>query len=199
MASTNLREQLQSFQPWQLAALTAAQAERMFPNYQLFAQLVEGAGDADVVRMALDKVWDHLCQRGKVNFETQMERVEAQIPNVEDYDMYGVYPALDAVVAVCAAINQVEKATVEEALNSAQLSEECVATYLEVIAEADLSDEELVRFINTHELMEQELDFRQQVIGKLSASDKQQAKLLDAIRDLANNEGVSNIGICEQE
>ncbi len=199
MASSNLRDQLQTFESWQLAAFTAAQAERMLPNYQLFAQLVEGAGDAEVVRMALDKVWDHLCQRGKANFETQMERVEEQIPNVEDYDMYGVYPALDAVVAVCAAINQVEKATVEEALNISQLSEECVATYLEVIAEADLSDEQLVRFINTHELMEQELDFRQQLIEQLAATNSQQAKVLDSIRELAENEGVSNIGICEQE
>ncbi len=198
MVSANQREQLKQMESWQLAAFTAALAERMYPNYQLFARVVEGGGNADVIRMALDKVWDSLCQRGKVNFETQMERVEAQIPSVEDHDMYGVYPALDAAVAVCAAINQAESASVEEALNTSQLSEECVATYLEVIAEAELSDEQLVRFINTHELMEQELDFQRQLLETLTAASTQQATLLDQLRARAANLGVSNIGICNE-
>ncbi len=199
MASTNQKDRFKQLESWQLTAFTASIAERMFPNYQLFSRVVEGSGSADVVRMALDKVWDTLCQRGKANFETQMERVEAQVPNVEDYDMYGVYPALDAAVAVCAAINQSDNASVEEALNISQLSEECVATYLEVIAEADLSDEELVRFINTHDLMEQELDFQQQVLSALESTKTQQASVLDRLRDLAHNQGVSNIGICNDD
>ncbi|MEH6814627.1 MAG: YjaG family protein [Motiliproteus sp.] len=199
MVSANQREQLKQMESWQLVAFTAALAERMFPNYQLFARVVDGGGNAEVVRMALDKVWDSLCQRGKVNFETQMERVEAQVPDVESYDMYGVYPALDAAVAVCAAINQAENASVEEALNISQLSEECVATYLEVIAETDLSDEELVRFINSHQLMEQELTFQSELLQRLTSASTQQAGLLEKLRVLAANQGVSNIGISNDE
>ena len=177
--STDLKNScLQDFEPWQLAAFTAALAERMFPNYALFARVAE-FGNAEVLRMAMDKVWDKLCQRGgKVNFETQLERVEPEIPEVENYDMYGVYPALDAAVAVCAAINQMESASAEEAANIGQLSQECVATYLEVIADPDLSDEELVRFINTHELMEQELGFQQQLLKQLQAMMKYSQSIL---------------------
>ncbi len=191
-----LKSSLSTFADWQLAAFTAALAERMFPNYALFARVSE-TGSAEVMRMALDKVWDRLSQRGaRVNFETQMERVEGQIPDVDDHDMYGVYPALDAAVAICAAINQLQQASIDEALNISQLSEECVATYLEIIAEPELSDEELVRFIGTHELMQQELEFRQQLVEHLQAMQKPQASRFDALRELAANQGVSNIGIC---
>ena len=193
------KQNLQEFEAWKLAAFTAAIAERMFPNYALFSRVTE-AGNADVLRMALDKVWEKLCQRGgKVNFETQLERVDAEVPNVDDYDMYGVYPALDASVAVCAAITQMEQASAEEAENIGQLSLESVATYLEVIADPELSDEELVRFINTHELMDQELEFQQQVFEQLLSMKTQQASMLDQLRQLSANEGVSNIGICDDE
>ncbi len=193
------RQCLQEFDDWQLGVFTTALAERMFPNFALFARVVESGG-AEVVRMALDKIWDRLSQRGgKVNFETQLERVDAEVPNVDNFDMYGVYPALDAAVAACAAINQIEAASAEEALNISQLSQECVATYLEVIADPELSDEELVRFINTHELMEQELGFQQQLLEQLQRATGPTASLLDSLRELAENQGVSNIGICDED
>lgn len=193
-----LISRLEAFADWQLQVFTAGYAERMYPNYALFAQVTEGF-DAQVLRMALDKVWEALAGRAKLNIDTQLERVEAQIPEVDDFDMYGVYPALHAAVALCSALYQMNEASVEEAVNVSRLSEECVATYLEITADQELSDEQLVRFINTHELMEQERDFSQQLLDTLAAMKTPQATRIDALRELAENEGVSNIGICEQE
>lgn len=193
-----LISRLQPFADWQLQVFTAAYAERMYPNYALFAQVTDGF-DANILRLALDKVWEALAGRAKLNTETQLERIEAQIPDVDDFDMYGVYPALHAAVALCSALYQMNEANVEEAVNVSRLSEECVATYLELVADEEFSDEQLVRFINTHELMEQEQAFGEQLLATLATMQTPQATRIDALRELAKNEGVSNIGICEQE
>ena len=36
----------------------------------------------------------------KVNFDSQLEKLEEAIPSAEDYDLYGVYPAIDACIAL---------------------------------------------------------------------------------------------------
>lgn len=187
---------LKQLNDWQLATFCAAVSERLFPNYALFSQVAE-FGDAQVLRTALDKVWDRLSNRcGAVNFETQMEKVDAVIPEPDDFDMYGVYPALDTCVALITTLNQMVEASYQDARQISQLSLQGIETYLEVIADAELSDEDLVRFINTHPLIEIEQQFQDQLVEQLSRSAKVNIALLDSIRADANNDGVSNIGIC---
>lgn len=186
---------LKELNDWQLAAFCAAVTERLLPNYQLFAQVSE-FGDARVLRNALDKIWDRLTNRcGAVNFETQMEKVDAVIPEPDDFDMYGVYPALDSCVALITTLNQMVEASYQDCRQLSQLSLQGIETYLEVIADAELSDEELVRFINTHPLIEIETEFQQSLIDQLLNRSKPDNNVLDAIRSEAVNEGVSNIGI----
>jgi uncharacterized protein YjaG (DUF416 family) len=36
----------------------------------------------------------------KVNFDNQLEKLEEIIPSADDFDMYGVYPAIDACIAL---------------------------------------------------------------------------------------------------
>ncbi|MEH6651060.1 MAG: YjaG family protein [Motiliproteus sp.] len=186
---------LKELNDWQLAAFCAALTERLLPNYQLFAQVSE-FGDGRVLRNALDKVWDRLTNRcGAVNFETQMEKVDAVIPEPDDFDMFGVYPALDSCVALISTLNQMVEASYQDCRQLSQLSLQGIETYLEVIADAELSDEELVRFINTHPLIEIETQFQQSLIDQLLSTSKPDNKVIDAMRGEASNEGVSNIGI----
>ncbi len=194
----DLDAQLELFADWKLAAFSAAIAERMFPNYLFFARLTE-FGDTAKLRDALNQVWDRLSNRpGKSNFETLLAKVDAEVPSVDDFDFYGVYPALDAAVALCGTLDQMQSASVDEALHLAELSSECVATFLEFTADPDVSDEELVRFIATHELTEQELQFQQTLVAMLADQEQPTATLLDAVRELAANGGVSNIGIADE-
>ena len=179
----------------QLSAFCAAISERLLPNYTLFAQVAE-FGNPQPLRTALDKVWDRLTNRcGAVNFETQMEKVDAVIPDPEDFDMFGVYPALDACVALITTLNQMVEASYHDARQTSQLSLQGIETYLELIADPELSDEQLVRFINTHELVEIEQQFQNELIDQLLIKNTPDAATLDKIRQLAANDGVSNIGI----
>jgi uncharacterized protein YjaG (DUF416 family) len=62
-----------------------------------------------------------------------------------------------------------------------------------------LSDEDLVRLINTHELMQAEDGFRDEVIERLQNQKQPSAAFVRELRDLARNEGVSNIGISDED
>ena len=196
----NLEPELESFEPWQLTAFSAALTERMFPNFALFARLVE-FGDAAKLRQILDGVWNSLSGQGaKMNFEVQLDSVDANMPDLDEYDMYGALPALDAVVALNATLNCILEKDVSMAASIGQLSRECVATFLEVTEGDDqMSDEELVKLINTHDLMQAEDAFREEVVERLRGQKHANPDFIGTLRELARNEGVSNIGISDDD
>ncbi|MGI1670652.1 MAG: YjaG family protein [Neptuniibacter sp.] len=198
MSDQSLDKEFYDLNDWQLAALCAALSERMFPNFALFARLME-FGDVQQLRRILDGVWDYLGNSGaKMNFEVQLDNVESNMPNLDEYDMYGASPALDAVVALCSTLNTVIASDPGEVINVANMSRESVATFIEMTADDQTSDDELVRYINTHELMQQEDDF-QAVILEILQDDISRTEALSELRELAHNDGYSNLGICDSE
>ena len=188
--------QLAPLKDWQLSAFCAALSERMYPNFALFSDLVE-FGDNQKLRTVLNGVWDHLANTGaKMNFEVQLGHVEANMPDLEEFTMYGAVPARDAVLALVQTLECVLEADLELASEIANLSRECVATFIEFSEGVDqLSDEELIRLINTHELMEIEDAFQQEVLDQVTAHKQPNKALMQSLRELASNEGVSNIGV----
>ncbi|GGO77271.1 hypothetical protein GCM10011348_06410 [Marinobacterium nitratireducens] len=196
----DIEARLQRLDPPRLAAFCAALTERLFPNFALFSRLVE-FGDAPQMRQILNGVWDHLGNTGaKMNFEVQLDKVEANLPDLDEFDMYGASPALDAVLALFSTVTSILEGEAEEAVSVSNLSRECVAHFIEVTEGDDqMSDEELVRFINTHEMMQQEEAFQQDVLDLLEAGKTLNAARLRELRTLAQNEGVSNIGISDDD
>ncbi|WP_439955211.1 DUF416 family protein, partial [Klebsiella pneumoniae] len=74
----------------------ACLCERMYPNYGMFCKQT-GFGDGQIYRRILDLIWGTLTVKdAKVNFDSQLEKFEEAIPAADDYDLYGVYPAIDA-------------------------------------------------------------------------------------------------------
>ncbi|MGB0204013.1 MAG: YjaG family protein [Neptuniibacter sp.] len=198
MSDQSLDKEFYDLNDWQLAALCAALSERMFPNFALFSRLME-FGDAQQMRRILDGVWDYLGNSGaKMNFEVQLDKVEANMPDLDEFEMYGASPALDAVVALFSTLNTVIASDASEVVNVANMSRESVATFIEMTADDQMSDDELVRYINTHELMQQEDDF-QAVALEILQDDISRSEALSELREVARNDGYSNIGICDNE
>lgn len=198
MSDQSLHKQFYDLNDWQLVALCAALSERMFPNFALFSRLME-FGDAQQMRRILDGVWDFLGNSGaKMNFEVQLDNVEANMPDLDEFEMYGASPALDAVVALFSTLNTVIASDASEVVNVANMSRESVATFIEMTADDQMSDDELVRYINTHELMQQEDDF-QAVALEILQDDISRSEALSELREVAHNDGYSNIGICDNE
>lgn len=195
----SLDKQLGKLKPWQLTAFSAALTERMLPNFTLFSRLLE-FGDAEQIRRILDGVWEHLSGGASMNFEVQLDHVEDNMPSLEEFDMYGAMPALDAVVALYSTLVCILEKDASEAASVADLSRECVATFIEVNeADPQLSDAEIMRFIATHDLMQDEDAFQEEVLARLMEQEQTSRDFIKQLRLLAVNEGVSNLGISDKD
>ncbi len=195
-----LEARLMQLEQIRLTAFCAALSERLFPNFALFSRLVE-FGDAQQLRQILNGVWDHLSNSGaRMNFDVQLDNVENNMPDLDVFEMYGASPALDAVIALFSTLSCILDNDAAEAVSVANLSRECVATFIEVTEGDDqMSDEELVRFINTHEMMLQEEAFQDAVLEQLEVEGPFNPEKIRLLRQLGQNEGFSNIGISDQD
>ncbi len=111
MLQNPIQVRLEKFEPWQQITFMACLCERMYPNYAMFCDNTEFA-QARVYRDILDSVWEQLTVKtAKVNFEHQLEKLEEIIPDSDEYDVYAVYPAIDACVALSTLRNRQRKCT----------------------------------------------------------------------------------------
>ncbi|OIN13500.1 YjaG family protein [Oceanisphaera psychrotolerans] len=179
--------------PWQQTVFALALAERMYPNYRLFAD-TSSFGNGERFRDTLDVLWTYLTVKGsRVDLGAELESFEAFIPDPSRFESYGAYPALDACVAVGAAYNSVICRIGEEAIEASGASLGTVAGFAELLAERDLSEEELYE----NELMAAEMEFQVELLERVGQP--RAAETILAIRDFAAQDGVSNIGISLEE
>lgn len=195
MLEQNYEQQLSKLLPWQKVAFICCIAERSFPNYKLFSEACE-TGSAKQFRQSLDLFWEHLTTKSsKINFAIQFEKFEPLIPDLDAFDVYGVYPALDACVTVNSAFNSLvgPDPDVNEAVNASRVSIGTVASYLEALAGEELDDD----VVFNDPLMLDEIAFQEMVLDKLTIQKSPDS--IKALKAFAKNEGVSNIGIALSE
>ena len=103
-------------------------------------------GDGQIYRRILDLIWETLTVKdAKVNFDSQLEKFEEAIPSADDYDLYGVYPAIDACVALSELMHsRLSGETLEHAIEVSK-SITTVAMLEMTQAGREMSDEELVK------------------------------------------------------
>ena len=182
-------KRLGKLMPWQQTVFALALAERMYPNYCLYAEST-GKGDAVAFRQALDALWGYMTERGsRVDLGAILEAFEVHIPDPVKEESYGAYPALDACVALGCAYSSVICRIGEESIEASNASIGSVAGFIEMMAERDFSNEELYE----QPLMESEMSFQVALMQEVDKPRDPQQIL--AIRELASQEGVSNLGI----
>lgn len=192
--------QLRKLDHKKLVAYCVAVTQRQFPNFALFSKLVE-FGDLRQMEIVLDGVWQWLVPGGaKMNFEAQLDKVEASMPDLDEFEMYGASPALDAIVSLYSTLICILEADVDEAVAVGNVSRECVAMFVEVTEGNDqMSDEEIIRLITNHDLMLQEDDFQEELVERLLENKQLDKAFVQGLRELAHNEGISNIGISDED
>ena len=185
---------IQTFKPWQLTAFCTAMAQRSFPNYGLFSEVTEFGDNAELIH-SLNMLWDHVAgQQSSKNFERLLERLEEQTPDIEQFDMYGVYPALDAIVSLTTAVHCSMEPSIDDAFSNARLSLATIGKFLAQAEAPGLKGVELNQYIDQHPLTLQHLDFIDEVTALLSKS-KPNQDMKKALRQLATNDGISELGI----
>ena len=188
-----IHKRLENLATWQHLTFMACLCERMYPNYHLFCQITEQPQNAKVYHNILTLVWEYLTvKEANINFENQLEKLENIIPDVNDYDFYGVVPALDACEGLAEVLHTIiAGASLEQAVKVSQLSLGTVAGYLETEYDRTLSEVEL----KESDLIQQELDVQWQLYRALKEAERHDVELISDLKNALREEAVSNICI----
>ncbi|KOE63594.1 hypothetical protein SCC393_0305355 [Aggregatibacter actinomycetemcomitans serotype e str. SCC393] len=191
MMRNPIHKRLENLATWQHLTFIACLCERMYPNYQLFCQITEQPQHAKVYHNILNLAWEYLTVKdAKINFENQLEKLENIIPDVNDYDFYGVVPALDACEALSEMLHTIIAGdSLTQAVKLSQLSLQTVADLLTEQNERELSETEL----KESEEIQQELDVQWQIYRALKDAEKHNVELILGLKNELREVGISNI------
>ena len=190
-------KQIQSLKPWQMTALASAICERAWPNYALFADIT-GFGISEDVRHCLNMVWDNAAglQPAK-NFERLLEKLDANTPELDDFDMFGVHPALDFIVSLNCAVNcamAIEPPEAELA-SLLTLSLSTIGKFIKYAEAPELKGIELTQYIEQHDLYLIQMEFIEELMQEIKQLPQQHKDPVRELRTFAANEGISHLGI----
>ncbi|KZE24452.1 YjaG family protein [Cronobacter sakazakii] len=196
MLQNPIHLRLEKLEAWQHVTFMASLCERMYPNYAMFCQQT-GFSDAQLYRRILDLIWETLTVKdAKVNFDSQLEKLEEAIPAAEDYDLYGVYPAIDACVALSELVHsRLSGETLEHAIEVSETSITTVAMLEMTQAGREMTDDEL----KANPAVEQEWDIQWEIFRLLAACEERDIELIKGLRADLREDGTSNIGINLQQ
>ena len=188
-----IHKRLENLESWQHLTFMAALCERMAPNFKLFCQMNELSAEAKMYQNILNLVWEYLTAKdAKINFENQLEKLETIIPDVNDYESFGVVPALDACQALAEILHAIIAGeTLERAVEMSLISLGTVTSLLETETGRDWSESEL----KENEDIQAELDVQWQVYRLLKECEKRDIELILDLKNEIRTEGISNIGI----
>jgi uncharacterized protein YjaG (DUF416 family) len=192
MLQNPIHLRLEKLESWQHVTFMACLCERMYPNYAVFCQQT-GFGEPLAYRRILDLIWETLTVKdAKVNFDSQLEKLEEAIPAADDYDIYGVYPAIDACVALSELIHsRLSGETLEHAIEVSKSSITTVAMLEMTQAGREMTDEEL----KENPAVAEEWDLQWEIFRLLSACEERDIELIKGLRADLRESGMSNIGI----
>ncbi|EIC82292.1 YjaG family protein [Serratia sp. M24T3] len=183
---------LEKLETWQHLTFMASLCERMYPNYQMFC-IQSGFGEPQIYRKILDLVWETLVIKdAKVNFDSQLEKLEEAIPSSDDYDIYGVYPAIDACIALGELLHsRLSGETLAHAIAISETSIRTVAMLEMTQAGKEMTDEEL----KVIPAVEEEWDIQWEIFRLLADCEERDLELIKGLRSDLREAAVSNIGI----
>ncbi|WP_392563130.1 YjaG family protein [Orbus sturtevantii] len=193
MIKNPIHLRLEKLASWQLKLFMVCLCERMYPNFALYCQQMKSTDDK-IYKAIIDLNWESLLIKNvKINFDGQLEKLEAIIPSVDENSPYSVYPAIDA----CEALSEL----VHSYLSGEQLVEHAIAISrisLKTIIELesaktgdDLSENELKEY----QPILDELDLQWEIYRLLKNEKNQDLELIKGLKSDLREEQISNIGV----
>lgn len=175
----------------QQALVATTMMERMLPNFLLFSEVAD-FGDGKVLRDALNVMWEkQQVKNAKINIDKQLEKLEPNIPNCENFDMFGVYPALDTVMALHGLL-QAMGGDEQGFLDVCKLSYSSVVKVVELeLDQIDLTTKQL----EEHPLMQYECDVLAEIISDVEALPNINKAVIVEYKQRALSDGITNIAL----
>lgn len=175
-------------EPWRQLAVAAAVVARMQPNFALFCELSGHPGNP-VYAGQLGLVWDYAAGiNTRIDFDRQQAKLEAITPDPAQWDMYGVWPALDATVALAALLSCCERFEPVEIATVFEVSRATIGGFLDARGE---------EYSGHHPLFVREADFIERILAVALSPDGSRKQRVAAVRRAATAETAtgSNIGL----
>ena len=158
---------------------------RMYPNYALFAELTD-TKDQMVFSNILNLVWEYISGKNqRIDFEKQQDKLEAITPDPDNFDLYGVWPALDATVALGSLLSACERWDADEIDAIELVSLSTIGQYLDVMGENSDDDR----------LYDAEQQYSEALCSIIEDNKNNRGKLVAAVKALVQEFVVSNIGL----
>ncbi len=192
MLRNPIHKRMEKLESWQHLTFMACLCERMYPNYQIFC-LQSAFGDPAVYRRILDLLWETLVVKdAKVNFDSQLEKLEDAIPDAEQFDIYGVYPAIDACIALGEAIHsRLSGETLSHAIAVSEASVRTVAMLEMTQIGEEMTDDQLKEL----PAVQDEFDIQWEIYRLLAECEERDLELIKGLRADLREAAISNIGI----
>lgn len=189
---------LQSLSGWRERAFILALAERAVPNAALYFENLDTSDLEKSIELnnLFDKIWQHLIFEPNEDaiIECLDEVVELRML-ADDSENYGALPTADCLEileqALLSGVNEEKK----RASDASQLSIETITQFIEFSEGEGLDENSLVRLFDKHPLIEREFSFQAELNDLLRAATHPGAEVIQEFRELAQDEGLSNIGI----
>jgi len=171
-----------------------AVAERALPNAILYVSAQEGeGGDFSVM---VDAIWQHLVvEPNEEEIVELLDEVVSHMPDQDNVDNYGVLPTTDCFSLLEQALLAGVHDEKRRAFEASQTSLSTVTQFIEFSEGDGLSENKLIKLFDSHPLIEREFSFQAELNDLLRAAKHPGEVLISEIRALAQDEGVSNIGI----
>lgn len=185
---------LDEMDEWRQIIFGAAMVTRMLPNYLLFCELSDSeplpaSNNGTVFTNILALVWEYASGiNTAIDFDKQLDKLELITPDPEQFDIYGVWPALDAVGGLSSLLSVCARFDGEELQSLLPLSRSTISHYLDAIGSDDEADQVA--------LLSLEGEFVDGVIRSLSDGETSQRKaLVQEVQRKARSMEQSNIGL----
>ncbi|WP_144210346.1 YjaG family protein [Shewanella donghaensis] len=180
-----------------------ALCQRMLPNYQLFSEVCE-FGEPKVLSTVLDLLWQSQYDKKlKFNYDIHLQRLDENTPEPVDFEAYGVYPAMDAAVALSTLLGGIQAKIEEDITNVSKLSSSTVANYIEAISVEELenimNEDAVEEFVFNHPVMQEEKHIQGLLLDVIEETTKITPEFIKELRKEIIDAGASNIGISSQQ
>lgn len=193
-----LHKSIQGFKGWRASAFILALAERGLPNAQLYMSSLddENLPDAESLDEVMDAAWQQLIVRpSEEGIVELLDCVATWIPERGEDVPYGVFPTADCLElleqALLSGVNQESPRCVP----ASQQSMATITHFIEFSEGDGLDEDQLIKLFDRHALMEREFSFQEELRDLLRTATSPSDKTLRQVRMLAQDEGISNIGI----
>ncbi|MWN06197.1 YjaG family protein [Gilliamella sp. Pas-s95] len=193
MIKNPIQLRIEKLPQWQQRLFMACLCERMYPNFVFYCQQQQNEEDAKSYKKILDLVWESLMVEDvKINFDLQLEKLEAIIPTVTEDSPYMVYPAIDACQALSEVLHSYLSGEIaEHSAKVSGISATTVAEFEMTKTNVALSEDEQQ---NLQSVVD-EFDLQWELFRLLRDETNETIELIKGLKDEIRSAKTSNIGV----